>query len=129
MSLYRYDRIGEEIKKVLSEAVRELKDPRVSDMTTIMRVEVSSDLCLAKVRVSVYDEDDDARTGTIEALNHAAGFLSREIGRRMDIRKTPALKFMLDNSIEYSVHISGVLNSLNIGGDEESEGNDAGKPE
>ena len=56
MASVRYDRINEEIKKALSEIVREMKDPRISPMTTIMLVEATNDLKLAKVRVSVYDK-------------------------------------------------------------------------
>ena len=100
MASVRYDRINEEIKKVLSEIVREMKDPRISPMTTIMLVEATNDLKLAKVRVSVYDKDD------------SEGFIARELGRRIDIRRIPTLKFTLDDSIEYSVHISEIINKL-----------------
>ena len=113
MSNVRYSRIGEEIKKVLSDSIRELKDPRVSPLTTIMAVDVSSDLNLAKVRVSVYDENEQVRADSVEALNHARGFLSREIGRRMEIRRLPQLRFTLDNTIEYSVYISKIINEIN----------------
>ncbi|MEG1560747.1 MAG: 30S ribosome-binding factor RbfA [Clostridia bacterium] len=114
MPVNRYDRIAEEMKKALSEVIRELKDPRVLDMTTVMHVEISSDLCLAKVRISVYDKSDEARVECVKALNHASGFLAHEMGQRIDIRKVPALKFTLDNSIEYSVHIGSILDGLNI---------------
>ncbi len=113
MPSVRYDRLNEEVKKVLSEIVREMKDPRISTMTTIMLAEVTNDLKQAKVRVSVYDEDEKVRAGSVEALNHAAGFISRELGKRMEIRRVPQLKFVLDDSIAYSVHISQVLNQLN----------------
>lgn len=113
MPSVRYDRLNEEVKKVLSEIVREMKDPRISTMTTIMLAEVTNDLKQAKVRVSVYDEDEKVRAGSVEALNHAGGFISRELGKRMEIRRVPQLKFVLDDSIAYSVHISQVLNQLN----------------
>ena len=57
----------------------------------------------------------------MDALNHANGFIARELGRRMQIRRLPMLKFMLDTSIQYSVHISKVLNSLNIQQDDAEE--------
>jgi ribosome-binding factor A len=113
MANVRYNRIGEEIKKVLSEAIRELKDPRISPMTTIVAVEISSDLNLAKVKVSVYDENEQTRSDSVLALNHAAGFLSREIGKRMEIRRVPQLRFILDNTIEYSAHISKIIDEIN----------------
>ena len=112
MASVRYDRINEEIKKALSEIVREMKDPRISPMTTIMLVEATNDLKLAKVRVSVYDKDDSVRKETVAQLNRAEGFIARELGRRIDIRRIPTLKFTLDDSIEYSVHISEIINKL-----------------
>lgn len=113
MSAIRYDRMNEEIKKVISEIIRELKDPRISPMTTIMSVDVTNDLKWAKVRVSVYDKEQQVREDSVDALNHANGFIARELGRRMEIRRLPQLKFILDSSIEYSVHISKIIDSIN----------------
>lgn len=113
MASVRYDRINEEIKKALSEIVREMKDPRISPMTTILLVEATNDLKLAKVRVSVYDEDNNIRKETVEQLNRAEGFIARELGKRIDIRRIPTLKFALDDSIEYAVHIAGIIDKLN----------------
>ena len=81
-------------------------------MTTITQVEVTNDLKYAKLRVSVYGQDEEERKATVDALNHGAGFIARELGHRMQIRRLPSLKFALDTSIEYSVHISQLLNSL-----------------
>lgn len=113
MPSVRYDRINEELKKALSEIVREMKDPRISPMTTILRVEAINDLKLAKVKVSVYDKSDDVRKETVAQLNRAEGFIARELGKRVDIRRIPTLKFTLDDSIEYAVHISEIINQLN----------------
>lgn len=113
MANVRYDRINEEVKKAISEIVREMKDPRISPMTTIMSAEVTNDLKQAKVRVSVYDKDDAVRVESVAALNRAAGFIRHELGNRIDLRALPQLKFTLDNSIEYSVHIAQILNDLN----------------
>lgn len=113
MPSVRYDRINEELKKALSEIVREMKDPRISPMTTILRVEATNDLKLAKVKVSVYDKSDDIRKETVAQLNRAVGFIARELGKRVDIRRIPTLKFTLDDSIEYAVHISEIINQLN----------------
>ena len=112
MSIKRMDRINEEVRKTLAEIVRELKDPRISPMTTIVMVEVTNDYKYAKVQVSVYDEDEFVRTETVKALNYAKGFIARELGKRMEIRHLPDLKFILDTSIEYSVHISSILDDL-----------------
>ena len=113
MPSVRYDRINEELKKALSEIVREMKDPRISPMTTLLRVEATNDLKLAKVKVSVYDKSDDIRKETVAQLNRAEGFIARELGKRVDIRRIPTLKFTLDDSIEYAVHISEIINQLN----------------
>jgi len=115
MANIRYDRINEEVKKTISEIVRDLKDPRVSPMTTIMGAEVTNDQKQAKVKVSVYDKDDAVREETVAALNRAAGFIRHELGSRMELRQLPQLKFILDNSSEYSVRISGILQELNRG--------------
>ena len=120
MSLKRLDRINEEVKKTLSDIVREMKDPRISEMTTILAADVTNDFKSAKIRVSVYG-DDDQRKATLDALTHAAGFIGRELGARMDIRRIPRLLFFLDNSIEYSIHISRILNKLNIDGGEPND--------
>ena len=106
MSAIRSDRMNEEVKKTMTAIIREMKDPRISPMTTLTTVEVTNDLKYAKLRVSVYDEDEAVRRGTVDALNHAAGFLRHELGQRMLIRSAPALKFQLDDSIAYSVHIA-----------------------
>lgn len=108
----RYDRINEEIKKALSEIIRDMKDPRISPMTTVLLVEATNDLKIAKVRISVYDKSDDVRRETVAQLNRAEGFIARELGKRVDLRRIPTLKFSLDDSIEYAVHISEIINKL-----------------
>ena len=122
MSAIRSDRINEEVKKTLSAIVREMRDPRISPMTTLTGAEVTKDLKYAKISVSVYDKDDAVRQGTVDALNHAAGFIAHELGQRMLIRRVPSLKFRLDDSIAYSIHISEILNSLDIKKEDGAEG-------
>lgn len=115
MANIRYDRINEEVKKTLSEIVRDMKDPRISPMATISSAEVTNDQKLAKVKVSVYDEDDGIRNETVAALNRAAGFMRHELGQRMQLRCLPQLKFSLDTTIEYSAHIAKIIESLHSG--------------
>ena len=112
MAFTRFDRINEELKKALSEIIREMKDPRISPLTTVMRAEATNDLKQCKVLVSVYDKDDSARRETVAQLNRAEGFIAREIGRRVDLRHIPTFEFKLDNSIEYSIRISEILAKL-----------------
>ena len=112
MPRIRYDRINEEIKKALSEIVRDMKDPRISPMTTIVLAEATNDLKLCKVKVSVYDKDDEVRRETVAQLNRAEGFIARQLGQKIDIRRIPTLKFTLDDSIEYAVHIAEIIDKL-----------------
>jgi len=102
----RLDRISEEIKKEISRIIREdVKDPRISPMVSILRVDVARDLRYAKVYVSVLGNEEE-KTSTIEGLTRAAGFIRKELGRVLTIRYIPELSFVLDTSIEYSVDIS-----------------------
>lgn len=112
MGFSRFDRINEEIRKTLSEIIREMKDPRISPLTTVMRAEATNDLKQCKVMISVYDKDDEVRCETVAQLNRAEGFIAREVGRRIDIRHIPTFEFRLDDSVEYSVRISEILNKL-----------------
>lgn len=102
----RLDRISEEIKKEISRIIREdVKDPRISPMVSILRVDVARDLRYAKIYVSVLGNEEE-KTSTIEGLTRAAGFIRKELGRVLTIRYIPELSFVLDTSIEYSVDIS-----------------------
>ena len=121
MSFKRFDRINEEIKKALSEIIRDMKDPRISPLTTVMRAEATNDLKQCKVQVSVYDKDDEVRRETVAQLNRAEGFIAREMGRRIDLRHIPTFQFRLDDSIEYSVRISEILGRLSAERKEETQ--------
>ena len=121
MSFSRYDRINEEIRKALSEVIRDMKDPRISPLTSVMRAEATNDLKQCKVMISVYDKDDEVRKETVAQLNRAEGFIAREMGRRIDLRHIPTFIFKLDDSIEYSVRISEILGTLNISGKESED--------
>ena len=112
MAFSRFDRINEEIKKALSEIIRDMKDPRISPLTTVMRAEATNDLKQCKVKISVYDKDDEVRRQTVAQLNAAEGFIAREMRRCIDLRHIPTFIFELDDSVEYSVRISEILNKL-----------------
>lgn len=107
----RIDRISEEVKKELSNIIRELKDPRVMTMVSVVNVSVTKDLKFAKAYISVFG-DEKAQKDVIDALKSAAGFIRREIGHRINLRATPEFTFVLDNSIEYGAHINEVLKNL-----------------
>ena len=106
------ERLAEELKKTISAIIFDMKDPRIPTVTSVTSLDVTPDLKYAKAHVSVYSEDAESAGETISALNHAAGFIQREVGHRMTIRRVPQIKFVKDDTIAYSVHISEVLRSL-----------------
>ncbi|NLI60996.1 MAG: 30S ribosome-binding factor RbfA [Clostridiales bacterium] len=106
MKHQRIGRISEEVKKEISRIIREdVKDPRIGQMASILRADVSGDLRHAKIYVSVLGNEQE-KTSTMEGLGRAAGFIRKELGRALAIRYVPELTFILDTSIEYSVDIS-----------------------
>ena len=112
MAKVRNERLREELKKTVSAIIFDMKDPRIPAVTSITDMEITPDLKYAKAHVSVYDTDPNAAKSAVDALNHAAGFIAHEVGARMTIRRVPAIKFVGDDSIAYSVHISEVIRSL-----------------
>ena len=112
MAGYRIDRVSEDIKREIIAVIRELKDPRVMDkMLTVVRVEVSSDASYAKVYISAMEGIDTAKTA-VKGLTGATGYIRREIGQRLHLRKTPELKFIADNSIEHGMSIVKIMDDL-----------------
>ncbi|MDD6012659.1 MAG: 30S ribosome-binding factor RbfA [Oscillospiraceae bacterium] len=100
MSGFRINRVSEDIKREITALIRELKDPRVNGkMLTVVRVEVSSDASYAKVYVSDIKGIDSAREA-VKGLTAATGFIRREVGTRLHLKKTPELKFVADDSVE-----------------------------
>ncbi|HHY64959.1 MAG TPA: 30S ribosome-binding factor RbfA [Clostridiaceae bacterium] len=105
----RTDRISEEIKKELSDMIRnQIKDPRLPEFVSVTAVRVSKDLRYAKVYISVLG-DEEKKKGAIAALSSAAGFIRHEIGQRINIRYTPEFSFHLDNSIERGMYVSRLI--------------------
>ncbi len=109
----RMGRITEDVKRELTDIFRSLKDPRISTLTTIVRVEVSGDLSYAKVYVSAMEGETKTKE-TVKGLLSAAGFIRRELGNRLSLRKTPELRFVADRSIEHGAQIARMLDSLDI---------------
>ena len=109
----RMIRINDEIKRELSEIIRsELKDPRIGVMTSVLKVETTNDLKYCKVYVSVLG-DDDKKAEVIEGLKNASGFIRKQVATRINLRNTPQFKFELDNSLEYSIKISKLIDEVN----------------
>lgn len=107
----RTDRISEEIKKHLSDIIRELKDPRIPLMTSVVSVSVTKDLKYAKAYISIMG-DEETKKEAIKGLKSASGFIRKEIGNRVLLRALPQFTFELDNSIEHGAHINELLQSV-----------------
>ena len=95
MAGFHIDRISEDIKREIVSIMRELKDPRISDMLTVVKVDVSGDLSYAKIYISAIDGIESAKR-----LESAQGYIRKQLGTRLHLRKSPELKFIADDSIE-----------------------------
>ena len=105
-------RINAEVLRELSEIIRTgIKDPRIHPMTSVVSVEVTPDLKYCRAYISVLGNEDAAKA-TIEGLKSAEGYVRRELARRINLRNTPELKFILDQSIEYGVNMSKLIDEV-----------------
>ena len=124
MSQQRISRINEEIQKELSAKIRTLKDPRVQDaMISITSVDTTGDLRYAKVYVSVLQKERAREV--LKGLKSAGGFLRREIGQKLQLRYTPELIFVEDDSITKGAKMYELLSALHIEKDDTDEAFDA----
>lgn len=112
MASNRIHRINDEIQRELADQLRNLKDPRVSGtgMVSITRVDTTNDLRYARVYVSVLDKSQER--DVLKGLKSASGFLRRELGRALQLRYTPELQFIGDDSIQHGAHILEVLRQV-----------------
>ena len=112
MASNRIGRINEEIQKELSAQLRTLKDPRVSatGMVSITRVDTTGDLRYARIYISCLDKSREK--DVMKGLKSASGFLRRELGRTLQLRYTPELQFIADDSIQHGAHILEVLRQV-----------------
>ena len=109
----RIGRTNDDIQRVLSELLRQVKDPRVQQgMISVTRVETTGDLRYAKVWLSVLGEVDEREFK--RGLKSCGPWLRRELGSALSLRYTPELVFELDHSIEYGAHISRILHDLDV---------------
>lgn len=108
MASHRADRMNEDIMRELCAIIRTVKDPRVSDLISIVRVEVTNDLSYATCYVSAF-EGHEKSVESVKGLKSAAGYMRRELGKALDLRHVPELRFVADDSIEHSAHINRLL--------------------
>lgn len=112
MGVHRTNRLKEAMKEEISDIIRkEIKDPRIGEMTSITAVEVTNDLRHAKVYASVFG-DEKKQNDAIRGLQSAAGFIRSELARRIRLRHTPELVFHLDTSIAHGARISELIHQV-----------------
>ena len=105
-------RINGEVLKELSNIIRsEIKDPRINPMTSVVSVEVAPDLKTCKAYISVLG-DEQSHKDTITGLKSAEGYIRRELARTVNLRNTPEIKFILDQSIEYGINMSKLIDEV-----------------
>ena len=105
-------RINGEVQRVLAEIIRgEIKDPRISPLTSVVAVEVAPDLKSCKAWISVLG-DEEARKETYKGLKSAEGFIKTKLAKEINLRNTPAITFIMDQSIEYGVSMSKKIDDV-----------------
>ena len=109
---YRIDKAAEDIKYALVEILRNIKDPRVSKLLSIIHLDLAGDLSQVKVYVSAL-EGRESTVKSVEGLRSAAGFIRRELASKVKLRATPEVIFIADDSIEKSAHINSIIHNLN----------------
>lgn len=114
-------RVNGEVQKELSNIIRGgIKDPRVAPMTSVVAVEVAPDLKTCKAYISVLG-DEKAQEDTIKGLQSAEGYIRRELARKLNMRNTPEIKFVMDQSIAYGVAMSKMIDDMTKDLKEEEE--------
>lgn len=106
-------RVNGEVMRELSNIIRgEVKDPRMNPMTSVVAVEVAPDLRSCKAYISVLG-DEGSQKDTLSALKSAEGFIRSRLAKTINLRNTPQITFILDQSIEYGVHMSKLIDDVN----------------
>lgn len=104
-----------EVQKVLAEIIRgEIKDPRIHTMTTVVAVEVAPDLKTCKAWISVLGSEEECKN-TLVGLQSAHGFIKNRIAKAINLRNTPQIEFIMDDSIAYGVTMSNLIDKMNQG--------------
>ncbi len=111
-SSHRSNRNNSDIERALSEIIRkDLKDPRIGLITSVVKTDTTKDLKECKVYISVFG-DDEKKQETISAIKNAGGFIRYRLAQTLNLRNTPELHFILDDSIEYGVNMTKKINDI-----------------
>lgn len=106
-------RVNGEVQRELSNIIRnEIKDPRIHPMTSIIEVNVTPDLKYCKAYISVLGNENEQKE-TMEGLKSAVGYIRKQLAHTLNLRYTPEIQFFLDQSIEYGIHMSHMIDDVN----------------
>ncbi len=109
----RTDKLNAEFKRYIAELLtKKVKDPRITEMFTVLDVDCDRELSTAKVYISIYSTDSDRAAQTFIAIRDSEAFIRREISKCMHIRKVPKFDFILDTSMSYGQKINEILNAI-----------------
>jgi len=125
---YKAGRMSEDIRRIISGKMRDLKDPRIhgGEMLTVVRCDVASDGSYCKVYISSFEGYERAKEA-VKGFESATGYLKREISNVLKLKKSPELKFIADNSIEHSAQIARRLSELTAQEKQEDKEEDGGE--
>ena len=105
-------RVNSEVQREIAELIRsEIKDPRISPMTSVTKVDVTTDLKYCKVYISVFG-DESSKDDTLAGLKKASGFIRSQLAKRINLRNTPELTFIYDDSMEYGMYMSNLIDKV-----------------
>lgn len=120
-------RINSEVQRELANIIRgEIKDPRIHPLTSVVTVEVAPDLKTCKAYISVLG-DQEAQEKTLEGLNSAVGYIRHQLAKNLNLRNTPEIRFIMDQSIEYGVHMSKLIDENHVEESREDDEDDRDK--
>ena len=118
-------RVNGEVMRVLAEVIRsEIKDPRINPMTSVVAVEVAPDLKTCKAWISVLG-NEESQKDTLACLKSAEGYIRNQLARKINLRNTPEIRFIIDQSIEYGVNMSRMIDEVNRADNEKHVDDDA----
>ena len=111
-------RVNGEVLRVLAEVIKsEIKDPRINPMTSVVAVEVAPDLKTCKAWISVLG-NEESQKDTLAGLKSAEGYIRNQLAKKINLRNTPEIRFIIDQSIEYGVNMSKMIDEVNRADDE-----------